>query len=237
MSSLPLFYHSTAAFPGAEIALEEASARHIVQVLRMQQGAQLHLTDGKGWHATTVITNAGKKNCTVQIQKAATAQRTGPALHLAIAFTKNTARNEWLLEKATELGVARITPLQTTRTEKVHARQERWEGILTSAMLQSQQFFLPQLDVPISFEKVVKAAAGSQILIAHCNEGEKQPIANALTPQKSTLILIGPEGDFTAEEVTLATTAGATAISLGNTRLRTETAAMAACAYFHLIND
>jgi 16S rRNA (uracil1498-N3)-methyltransferase len=155
-----------------------------------------------------------------------------------VAFTKNASRNEWLLEKATEMGVQSVIPIIATRTEREKIRYDRWKNILVSAILQSQQFHLPHLLEATSLKDILsKYSNAPQKLVAHCMEDKlRNPLSIALQPHKETLILIGPEGDFTAEEVALCEAQQCKSISLGDTRLRTETAAMAACAYFNMIN-
>lgn len=236
MSSLPIFYQKNQFSKGTQFVPDEDVTRHMMQVLRMQSGEQVEFANGEGLSAIATILEAGKKRCTVSIDDVREIIRPIPALHLAIAFTKNASRNEWLLEKATELGVQRIIPLVTTRTERERFRFDRLNSILISAMMQSQQYWLPILAEPTVFAKADMKQ--TQVLLAHCmDEMPRQPIKEALQPGKDTLILIGPEGDFTKEEVILAMEHGAKGINLGTTRLRTETAAMAACAYFHLLND
>lgn len=238
MSALPIFYQDTSFTGGSLLSLEEDTARHIVQVLRMTEGASLELANGKGSSAICIITEAGKKKCTVRIESVREIPPARPALHLAVALTKNASRNEWLLEKATEMGVSRITPLITQRTERERFRFDRLNNIIISAMMQSQQYWLPELAAPQPLEQVIEGGKDGQMLIAHCMPGiARAPLSGVLQPGRNTLILIGPEGDFTKEEVTLAMQHGAKGITLGTTRLRTETAAMAACAYFHLLND
>lgn len=236
---LPFFFHDATLTEGAELILEESAARHIVQVLRMRESERLLLTDGRGATAEAVITEARKKSCLVALQSVSQASPKFPGLHLCIAFTKNASRNEWLLEKAVELGVQRITPLITARGEKIHARPERWRGILISAMLQSQQAFLPELSALQSLEAALRATDGdAQKLLAHCiPDHPRRPLSTVLQKGQNASLFIGPEGDFTPEEISLAEAAGCTSVSLGNTRLRTETAALAACALFHLVND
>ncbi len=236
--ALPLFFHSGDLIAGRQVWLVEETARHIVQVLRMDVGEQFHLTDGKGTAATVRIVEAAKKKCLVQVEKVDIHQPSKPALHLAVAFTRNAARNEWLLEKATELGVATITPIQAIRSIRERSKPERWNNILISAMLQSQQFYLPVLNEPTTPGQLVEYAAGlPQKLVAHCMNGEKQHLTVACKAGLETIILIGPEGDFSNEEVTLFEANGFTGISLGQRRLRTETAAMSVCSYFNTINN
>lgn len=221
---------------GGIVQLSEETARHVVQVLRMTVNESLLLTDGKGAEAHAIIDAAGKKTCSVRLESLRRHEPLASPLHLAVAFTKNTARNEWLLEKATELGVQRITPLITARSVRERIREDRWRGILVSALLQSQQFHLPQLDSPASVEQLLTDSDATAKLIAHClNEPQRAPLATLLKAGEKTLLLIGPEGDFTPAEVTLAMTHGFRGVLLGPTRLRTETAAIAACAVHHLL--
>lgn len=236
---LPFFFHDAALAEGAEFTLEESTARHIVQVLRMCKSERLLLTDGRGATAEAIIIEAGKKSCQVALQAVSQASAKFPALHLHIAFTKSASRNEWLLEKAVELGVQSIVPLITSRSEKTHPKPERWRGILISAMLQSQQVFLPQLTGSQSLQAALRVAdSDAQKFLAHCIAGRsRRPLSAVLQKGQNASLFIGPEGDFTSDEISLAEAAGCVSVSLGNTRLRTETAALAACALFHLVND
>jgi 16S rRNA (uracil1498-N3)-methyltransferase len=236
MSERPFFYHPQAVKTAEIVALPEETARHIGQVLRMAAGDELILADGLGHMAACRITESGKKRVTVTVDAIESVPAPGVSLQLAIAFTRNTARNEWILEKATELGVQRITPLITARSSKERIRPERWTAILVSAMLQSRQAWLPVLDAPAALGPVL-AMPAQQRLIAHCmDDSARLGISKALKPGLDTQMLIGPEGDFDRDEVTLANAAGAHAISLGPNRLRTETAAIAAVTQFYFAN-
>ncbi|OSZ79377.1 hypothetical protein CAP35_14285 [Chitinophagaceae bacterium IBVUCB1] len=239
MAALPLFYHPHPLKVAGIIQLDEDTARHIVQVLRMQVGEPLQLTNGAGDVADVLITEAAKKKCAVTITYVRHHQAPVHKLHLAVAFTKNTARNEWLLEKATELGVWSIIPIITARTEKERIREERWTGILAAAMMQSQQYYLPKLSAPIKLQQVIELYKDiPQKLIGHCIEGiERTSLTNAMQADKETIALVGPEGDFTTEEVNQCAQHGYTGISMASQRLRTETAAMNVCAYFNTINN
>lgn len=239
MASLPVFFHPQISPAAVSFDLEEDTARHVVQVLRMGPGAQLELTDGAGTAAVVRITAAGKKKCTVQTETIGKVKEREPRLYLAVAFTKNAGRNEWLLEKATELGVRSIIPLAAQRSEREKFRYDRWRQILISAMLQSRQYHLPELKEPLTPEQLLREYATLPgRYIAHCMEAFPRKTADrALQKGVDSILLIGPEGDFTPEEVTLAVDAGFEGITLGHTRLRTETAAMAACALFNLKND
>ncbi len=238
MSALPIFYQESVFTAGTVLPLDEDAARHIVQVLRMNEGERLELANGKGLSAICTIAETGKKKCTVRIEQVNKIKQPLTALHLAVAFTKNASRNEWLLEKVMEMGVQRITPIITSRSERERFRYDRFKGILVSAMMQSQQYWLPQLDEPTPLQTLLEEDADRQILMAHCMEQlPRSTMSHALQEHTDTLILIGPEGDFTEEEVAMGLASGAAGITLGTTRLRTETAAIAACAYFHLAND
>jgi 16S rRNA (uracil1498-N3)-methyltransferase len=235
--ALPVFYHETDWKTGIEISLPEDTARHVVQVLRMQQGEPLQLTDGKGTLTAVHIALAEKKKCTVLVDEVVVHPPKKHPLHLAVAFTKNSSRNEWLLEKATELGVSSIIPLIVARSEKEKIRYERWKTILVSALIQSHQYYLPQLWTSVSLPQLLKQTADiPQKLIAHCLEGTEKIYVQQSLPNTETLLLIGPEGDFTSDEINLCSGAGFRAVDLGSQRLRTETAAMAAAAYFNFIN-
>ncbi len=238
MTSLPQFFKEDIPGEGNEVELDEDTGKHIVQVLRMDVGERLQLTDGKGRIATTTIIKTEKKNCSVVINGIVFHHPRQAALHLGIAFTKNTSRNEWLLEKATELGVRSIIPIVAARTVKEKIRYDRWRNILVSALLQSQQYYLPELHEAIALKDIIQLYSKvPQKLVAHCIEGyERSPISKMLNPGLETLVLIGPEGDFTVEEVTLCTEQQIVGISLGTQRLRTETAAMAVSAYFNMVN-
>lgn len=239
MASLAQFFFEGDLVKGATVAPDEQTAKHIVQVLRKQAGDKIKLSNGNGYIAIATITDAGKKKCSLSIDSVDFQEKEKSKLHLAVAFTKNSSRNEWLLEKATELGVSSIIPLSTTRTEKEHLRFDRLRTILVSAMLQSQGHYLPELTKATSLQELTeKYGSVAQKFIAHCMDGkEKQPLTTAMKAASETILLIGPEGDFTEEEVNLCETNGFRGISLGTRRLRTETAAMSACAYFNLINN
>lgn len=234
----PLFFHDGDIISGSNISLNDDTARHVVQVLRMQPGDSFMLTNGKGLHAGVTIASASKKACTVEVHEVRTAERRHPLLHLGVAFTKNSSRNEWILEKATELGVATIIPLQSHRSEREKFRYDRWQNILVSAMLQSQQYYLPrlaELTPVLQLESIIQDAP--QKLLAHCiDDVARESISIAMQKDKETLLLIGPEGDFTAEEVNNLTSKSFAGISMGTTRLRTETAAVTAVAFFNMLN-
>lgn len=234
----PLFFHDGILTAGTELDLQDDTAKHVVQVLRKHIGDAVDLTNGKGAHARTVIVRVQKKQCTVMINEVHMHERRRVPLHMGITFTKNSSRNEWILEKVTELGINTIIPLQTTRSEREKFRFDRWHNILVAAIIQSQQYFLPELRELTPLDKLASAFEGTeQKLVAHCMDAEpRQAISGAMQKDKETLLLIGPEGDFTAEEVNILTSKGYKGISMGTNRLRTETAAVTACAYFNMLN-
>ncbi len=228
---LPFFYTQPISSLNKIVVLNEDNSKHIVQVLRMQAGEVLQLTDGKGNLYFAKIAEAHKKNCSVNIIQSSTAVKPAKDICLAVSLVKNNTRFEWLLEKATEIGVTQIVPLLCARTEKQHFRYERMQGILVSAMLQSQQVWLPVLHEPVKFTQYISHIKNTaqQKFIAHCEENEKLQLSSIPLNNNSTkLMLIGPEGDFTKEEIVLAVQNDFTPVSLGNTRLRTETAAIVA---------
>lgn len=229
---LPFFYKEDLVAGMQSITLEEDTSKHIVQVLRMQQGEQLQLTDGKGNLYTATITDNHKKKTVVQITSHTYQQPPSKKITIAISLLKNTARFEWFLEKATEIGVGELIPLLCTRTEKNHFRYDRMKNILVSAMLQSQQVWLPELHELTQFDNLVlRQFDNASKWIAHCEDDHKQSLRNYQIAELSNcLILIGPTGDFTKEEIALAKQQGFQPVTLGNTRLRTETAGMVAAA-------
>jgi 16S rRNA (uracil1498-N3)-methyltransferase len=225
----PFFYFAHLATMAEEFVLNENSSRHIVQVLRMQPGEHLRLTDGKGISAMTTILEANKKRCLVKITEKVIKESSNHKVKIGLSLLKNTSRFEWFLEKATELGISEIIPLKCERTEKQQFRMERMQGILESAMIQSQQVWMPVLNEPKNFSEVVGKAAADQKMIAHCEQGSKTRLTEMInTNLLSQLILIGPEGDFAEEEIKLALQSGFTAVDLGENRLRSETAALTA---------
>jgi len=229
---LPYFFDSSAGAAGDELVLDEDNSRHVVQVLRMRAGDKLRLTDGKGVLFTAAILDDHKKKCRVGITSVEHTPPREKSVTIAISPLKNASRLEWFLEKATEIGVTAIIPLLAERTERQHTRPDRWQNILVSALLQSQQTWLPELPEPVSFPTLIASANAEQRLIAHCLEAPRptQSLAGLARkqPAASTLILIGPEGDFSQKEVELAFAGGFIPVTLGDNRLRTETAGVVA---------
>lgn len=223
---MSLAYFFNAFNDASDIQLDDSTIHYMYNVLRMKSGEQCWITNGKGLKCRVGISEINKRYAHLDVLEAISDTRELSSLHLAIAFTKNPSRIEWLLEKATEIGIGQITPLITHRSEKLHWKKERYDKILVSAMLQSQQTYLPLLHEATPIQTLVEQEADEKY-IAWCDEhDEKKPLASCLKKNKKTIILIGPEGDFTQEEVDLCRTHGYRPVSLGPTRLRTETAGL-----------
>jgi 16S rRNA (uracil1498-N3)-methyltransferase len=232
---LPYFFVEQLVPPGQSLVLNEEQSKHIVQVLRIQKQEEILLTDGKGIKAQTIVTDDHRKRCEVKIISVEKEEEQISKVSIGISLIKNAARFEWFLEKATEIGVHEIIPLICERTEKEKFRLERMQNILISAMLQSQQCWLPVLHSPTLFEKVIENNKDGEKFIAHCLHAQKQQLSflvhhSSFTIYHSSLILIGPEGDFTEKEIQFALDKNFKPVALGNTRLRTETAGLVAAA-------
>ena len=219
-----------------ELPSEEAA--HAVRVLRLQPGDAVSLTDGKGYFYEAEISTANQKRCLVNIlSKEEQPPLWKGHLHLAMAPTKNMDRIEWFAEKATEIGFDELSFLNCRFSERKVLKTERIQKILVSAMKQSLKARLPQLNEMADFKKFVQQPFGGKKFIAHCHEGEKPLLQTQLTAGEDALVLIGPEGDFSEEEVKMAIEQGFQPISLGRSRLRTETAALVACHIMNLTNQ
>ncbi len=231
--ALPFFYEPTVAASVSLFELSEETSKHCIQVLRMRTGERMQLTNGKGGLYTASIAHEDKKHCTVNIESAKQYPVPEKKTTIAVSLLKNASRFEWFLEKATEVGVTEIIPLICSRTEHTRFRFERMQQILISAMLQSQQSWLPVLHEPIKLQALFEEHLATQKFIAHCEEDNKTPI-HSISLSESVLMLIGPEGDFTPEEIKLAIHHAYQPVSLGNTRLRTETAAIVASTFLSI---
>ncbi len=233
---MQLFYVPT--ISGAGVVLDETESKHAVRVLRLTGGAQVQLIDGRGGFYLAEIADANPKNCRLNILEST--QGFGKKdfhLHIAIAPTKSIDRFEWFLEKATEIGIDEITPLLTEHSERKNIKPGRLEKILVSAMKQSLKAYLPKLNELTRFSEFIASAKTENRYIAHCYDGEKPHLKNSLEKGNDILVLIGPEGDFSVEEVEAARRSGFQEISLGAARLRTETAGIVACHICNLAND
>ncbi len=232
------FFYIEEYSPGeTTLVLNEETSKHAIQVLRMQNGDQLQLTDGKGNLITAEITDDNRKKCSVKILSTEKIPRHKKNVSIAISLIKNQSRFEWFLEKVTELGVTDIIPLICERTEKQKFRADRLKNILVSAMLQSQQSWLPVLHEPAPFNKlVIKQFNDCKKFIAHClPESNKVFLHHQTSKLSDQLILIGPEGDFSKTEIELALKEKFIPVSLGETRLRTETAGIIAATLLQLL--
>jgi 16S rRNA (uracil1498-N3)-methyltransferase len=230
--SLPFFYIADYDTSQRQIVLDQDTSRHVIQVLRMKKKDKLNLTDGKGNLLIAEIVDDHKKHCEVEIKETIYQEQGARKISIAISLLKNSSRFEWFLEKVTEIGMTEIIPIICRRTEKQKFREDRLQSILTSAMLQSQQCWLPILHRPIDFDLLFRhqeIVHASQKFIAHCIPDQKRNLADLVNESlPSQIILIGPEGDFTTEEVELAIHNHFDAVSLGDTRLRAETAGVVA---------
>ncbi len=214
--------------------LPEEEAAHCIRVLRMKEGDRIRLTDGKGCFYDAVISAVSGKRCMVHIErKEQQEQLWNGYLHIAVAPTKLMDRNEWFVEKAVEIGVDEITFLKTDHSERDVIKMERIEKIAVSAMKQSQKATLPVLNGMTPLHSFIEQGFDGDKYIAHCEPGSKVLLQDALTPGHNSLVLIGPEGDFSPAEIEMALKAGFKPISLGPSRLRTETAALVAV---HIMN-
>ena len=222
------FFYFTGATGDTNLILDEETSKHVIQVLRMKEGESLNLTDGKGLLLTTQITDGNRKRCGVVVRERVSVPVAEKKAVIAISLLKNSKRFEWFLEKATELGIYRIIPLLCQRTEKEKFREERLQQILVSAMLQSQQAWLPLMGEPVPYAQIFEDPMVKNIpdkFIAHCEDTERKSLKDAAM-QGDKIILIGPEGDFSHEEIDLALRHNFKPVILGPTRLRTETAGL-----------
>lgn len=216
--------------------LPEDEARHCMRVLRLTEGDKITLADGKGNFHKAVISVAGSKRCIYSIEETTLQPPLWKGeLHIAVAPTKNMDRNEWFVEKATEAGINELTFLDCRFSERRTIKTERIEKIAVSAMKQSLKARLPKINEMTAFDKFIAQDFSGQKFIAHCYEGEKVTLKKAIQEGENVLVLIGPEGDFSPEEVDKALNEGFIPISLGESRLRTETAALSACFTFHFL--
>ena len=218
--------------------LPEEESQHCTRVLRLSAGDEIMLTDGKGSFYKATITAANNKRCLFEINETIPQEPLWKGhLHIAMAPTKNMDRNEWFAEKATEIGIDELTFLNCRYSERKVIKTERIEKIIVSGIKQSLKARVPLLNDLIDFKSFIKQDFQGQKFIAHCyDENDKVYLKDVLKTDENVLILIGPEGDFSEEEVKLAKENGFKPISLGNSRLRTETAALVACHTFNLMN-
>jgi 16S rRNA (uracil1498-N3)-methyltransferase len=230
-----IFY--TPELSGKTYTLDETESKHCIRVLRLEKGDEITLVDGRGGFYVAAIADANPKRCAVTVVKSE--QNYGLrnfAVQVAIAPTKNIERIEWFLEKATEIGINRVTPLLCRFSERKEIKHDRLEKVTISAMKQSLKAYLPQLDGLTKFADFIRQPFEGQKFIAHCEEQHRELLKNLVKSGENYLILIGPEGDFSPEEIEMAIAAGFVPVSLGDSRLRTETAGVVACHTFNLLN-
>ena len=230
---MQLFYSPFA--DGNIVTLDEEESRHAVAVLRKKAGDEILITDGKGHLDLCKITETGKRSCKAEIVKRVDEQAGEITLHLAVAPTKNNERFDWFLEKGTELGITEFSPIICSRSERTVLKTKRAKKILVAAMKQSGRLHLPQINEPVAFSTFIKEQRGGFNAIA-CMDA-RELLQKLYRPQMPATLLIGPEGDFAEEEISLAVDAGYKKVSLGNRRLRTETAALAACMAINMLNN
>ncbi len=233
---LKMLFYCESLPPNSLVKLPESESRHIIRVLRLTPGDSLEITDGKGNLFEAVIDSVSKTEVTVRLGKRYGDPLHHPYhLHIAIAPTKNSDRFEWFVEKATEIGIDRITPIICEHSERKTLRTDRLERVAIAAMKQSLKGWKPEISPVTSFGDFIALNQGETCFIAHCAEGDKSELAGQIGGERNYTILIGPEGDFSDEEIKYALGAGYRAVSLGSSRLRTETAGIVACHTVSLI--
>ncbi len=221
-----LFYDPDIAISSITHTLSEEESKHIVRVLRLKEGDKIAVLNGRGNRFDCVIVNAHPKRCDVEIEQIESAPSPAYDIHIAVSPTKQLDRMEWFVEKATEIGITEITFLQCSNSERVKLKLDRLERKAISAMKQSHRLYLPKLNDLTSCSTFIRQYPNG--LIAHCYEGKKHNMSEVYSTSKCP-ILIGPEGDFSRDEIELAAENGYKIITLGKNRLRTETAALYAC--------
>jgi len=234
---MQLFYAPDIDNETNEFVFDKEESKHIVKVLRKLEGSILHITNGKGFLFICEVILASEKKCVVKINDSQFTEPRNFSIHMVVAPTKMNDRYEWFLEKAAEIGVDEITPIICDHSERKIIKTERFDKILISAMKQSNQMYLPILNEPIKLTDFLSKEIIGQKFIAHCEETEKVELKDRIEMQQNYTLLIGPEGDFSTNEINKALTNGYMPVALGNTRLRTETAALVGCHTFVLANN
>lgn len=235
---MQLFYNSEISIETKQITFDKIESKHIVRVLRKKENDILKITNGKGYLFDVRISFANDKKCLADI--IAVTEKKNPRnyyLHIAIAPTKNNDRMEWFLEKATEIGIDEITPIICKNSERRIVKLERFEKIIQSAMKQSLKFTLPKLNEPRKFSDFINQNLDGKICIAHCEKQEKKLLKSVIDASEKVTVLIGPEGDFSSDEINKALMKKIIPITLGKSRLRTETAALVAVNSVSFINE
>ena len=233
---LPCFYVAPENLQHNMVTLSEETSKHVVQVLRMQENEKIKLTDGLGFFYESTIQDANRKKCLVSWQQKIEQPTPDFKVRIAISLIKNNSRFEWFLEKATEMGIDEITPIICAHSERREVKIERLGKRITAAVKQSLKAYHPILNEPILFADFVSENKDCQKFIAHCFEDEKSYLSNLIEKHGRYTILIGPEGDFSPNEIEIALLSEYMPISLGEARLRTETAALASCFEVNYLN-
>jgi len=234
---MQLFYNHDIKQGDITFFFDKEESKHIVKVLRKKESDTIFITNGLGFLFESKIILASEKKCEVKITKETFQEPDKFYTHIVVAPTKMNDRLEWFLEKATEIGIHEITPIICDHSERKVYKIDRAEKIIQAAMKQSLHYYIPKINEPISFSQFVKLNIDGQKFIAHCEETDKKSFKNEVNKDKKVTILIGPEGDFSTKEINLAIENGFIPVTLGNTRLRTETAALVACHTIALINE
>ena len=235
--NMQLFYSPTINETLTSFIFDKEESKHIIKVLRKQERDILYVTNGLGFLFKTEIALASDSKCTVNVLSFTKQETPKYHLHLAVAPTKMNERYEWFLEKATEIGIQEITPIICDHSERKVIKMDRYQKIIESAMKQSLHYYLPKLNEPILLKDFLKIELKGQKYIAHCEETNKKSLKSQLLPNEDVTLLIGPEGDFSVKEIEMALNNKYIPISLGETRLRTETAAIVACHSVVFINN
>ena len=234
---MQLFYNHDIKQGDITFFFDKEESKHIVKVLRKKESDTIFITNGLGFLFESKIILASEKKCEVKITKETFQEPDKFYTHIVVAPTKMNDRLEWFLEKATEIGIHEITPIICDHSERKVYKIDRAEKIIQAAMKQSLHYYIPKINEPISFSQFVKSNSDGQKFIAHCEETDKKSFKNEVKKDEKIIILIGPEGDFSTKEINLAIENHFIPVTLGNTRLRTETAALVACHTIALINE
>jgi 16S rRNA (uracil1498-N3)-methyltransferase len=231
----PLFYAPDVA---SNPELPEEEAQHCARVLRLKDGDAITVTDGKGFLYKAILTEAHPGRCRISVtEKLNLPPSWDFDVHIAVSPVKNMDRMEWLVEKATEIGINKITCLRCRHSERREIKLQRLNRIAVSAMKQSRKTTLPEINGIVDFQEFIARRTDGCKMIGHCSGGKKKLVKEVCKPGCNAVILIGPEGDFSPEEITAAISAGFSPVSLGESRLRTETAALVACHTVHVLNQ
>lgn len=235
---MQLFYNPELTADTKQFTFDKIESKHIVRVLRKKEGDKILITNGLGQLFTSEILLADDKKCSVKIVNLETQKSDrNYYLHIAIAPTKLNDRFEWFLEKSTEIGIDEITPIICEHSERKVIKTERMEKIILSAAKQSLKFHFPKFNEAITFNAFMNTNFSGQLFIAHCEETDKKSLKSELKPALKTTILIGPEGDFSTKEIQQSLANNFIPVSLGNSRLRTETAGLVAVHSVAFVNE